>query len=83
MVGSPAFAQTFSSIKRLLGLSLLVMESKGILPACGSHLLFCPLSSLMFQAKQPSSQPASRYCSGQVGTRAMRRGMEAVSSTSS
>lgn len=69
--------------KPLLGLSLLVLESKCTLPPCGSHLLFCPLSSFMFQAKQPSSQPASRYCSGQVGTRAIRRGIEAVSSTSS
>lgn len=35
----------------------------------------------MSQAKQPCSQPATKYRSGQEGTRAMRRGVAMVSST--
>lgn len=58
-------------------------ESKYMSQTLGSHLFFCSLFSFIFQAKQPPSQPASRYWSGQVGTRAIRKGIESTSSTSS
>lgn len=62
-------------------LPLLVRACKKNVPKTESYLFFCGLSTLISQAKQPSSQPASRYWSGQEGTRAIRNGTETASIT--